>query len=86
MKKIQPVQIWINGATQIATYFTLTISFDDLHSSCTFFYQLINEDTKVSIGYGDLLMIGEDYLNWDGSTDKAYEYALTRLNLTLADI
>jgi hypothetical protein len=86
MKKIQPIQLWVNGSIQTATMLNLSISFDDLLTSCTFFYQLIEENTGVSIGYGNLIMEGEDYLNWDDSNDSAYAYAMTKLNLTPVNI
>jgi hypothetical protein len=31
-------------------------------------------------------MEGEDYLNWNGSNNDAYTYALNKLNLTPADL
>jgi len=87
MKKIQPIQLWINGSIQIANYFNLNISLDNLQSSCTFYYQLTTEEDLSNIlGFGTLLMEGEDYLNWNGSNDAAYTYVMDKLNLTPADI
>jgi hypothetical protein len=43
-------------------------------------------DNGGSIGYGNLIMEGEDYLNWDDSNDSAYAYAMTKLNLTPVNI
>ena len=83
MKKIQPIQLWVNGSIQTVNYFNLNISYDDLQSSCLFQYQLIPDiKTGVAVGNGSLVMDGNEYLTWDGSNTDAYNYALTKLNLT----
>jgi hypothetical protein len=87
MEKIQPIQIWVNGSIQTANYLNLNISLDNLQSSCIFYYQLTSsEDLSDILGYGNLIMEGEDYLNWNGSNNDAYTYALNKLNLTPADL
>ena len=87
MKKIQPIQIWVNGSIQTANYLNLNISLDNLQSSCIFYYQLTSgEDLSDILGYGNLIIEGQDYLNWNGSNNDAYTYALDKLNLTPANL
>lgn len=87
MKKIQPIQLWIDGSVQTANYLNLNISYDNLQSSCLFYYQLMSDiEAGIVLGNGSLVMGGEDYLNWNGSNTEAYDYALIKLNLTPAEL
>jgi len=98
MKTIQPIQIWKNGASFEASVLDARIINDDLKSSCTFYYYLKKADTvipsevegepdKVINGEilvdGNVIISGEDYINWDGSNDFAFEYIANDLNLVL---
>ena len=91
MKKIQPVSIWSNGQSKSAEYFDLRIIADDLQSSATFYYQLmekvVSEEGEESAGQalaiGNLSLNGEEYDSWDGSNSWAYDWAASQLNIVI---
>jgi hypothetical protein len=94
MKAIQPVNIWINGEQKVANQFNLRIIADDLSSSATFYYELINQTTPAEgddpintvLANGNSSLSGEEYDTWDESSDvnnEAYVLIAAKLNLTL---
>jgi hypothetical protein len=92
MKKIQSVTIWKNGESQEANLLNACIISDNLESSCSFYYSLCSsgEGTEAlplvigqTLAEGNITMNGEEYLEWNGSNDYAYEYIAEKLNLTL---
>jgi hypothetical protein len=90
MKTIQPVNVWQNGIIKSATKFDLNIVYDNLESSASFFYQLLevlvdaegNESTN-QVAQGNLTMDGQEYQNWDDSNDSAYIWGADQLSLTI---
>jgi hypothetical protein len=86
MKQIQPISIWVNGADQTATLFSLIIINDNLTNSATFYYQLLDADA-VKLTDGNLTIGEPDYDVWGSTADvnqAAYEWAASKLNVTLA--
>ena len=90
MKTIQAVNVWINGQVKIATKFDLNIVYDNLESSATFQYQLLEVildpdglEYTSAVAQGNLLMDGQQYQDWDDSNDGAYDWAAQQLNLTI---
>lgn len=90
MKSIENVQVWKNGEEKQANTFNLILINDDLATSATFYYQLIasssDEEGNVSteqLADGNCGMGGEDYSNWNGSNDAAYNYVAGKLNLVI---
>jgi hypothetical protein len=92
MKKIEPVSIWKNGESQEANLLNAYIINDNLQSSCSFYYSLCasGEGTEAmplvigqTLAEGNILMDGENYLNWDGNNDFVFTYIAEKLNLTL---
>ena len=87
MKAINAVQVWKNGEEKQANMFNLVLINDDLATNANFYYQLLassEEGNDVLVG-GEIRMSGEDYLDWDGSNDAAYNFVAGKLNLTIAD-
>jgi hypothetical protein len=90
MKTIQSVNVWQNGQMKSATKFDLNIVYDNLESSASFFYQLLeilvdaegNESTS-QVAQGNLVMDGEEYQNWDDTNDSAYIWGANQLSLTI---
>lgn len=90
MKTIQSVNVWQNGQVKSATKFDLNIVYDNLESSATFYYQLLevitdaegNESTN-QVAQGNLTMDGQEYQNWDDSNDAAYIWGADQLSLTI---
>jgi hypothetical protein len=85
MKQIQPISIWVNGAQQTATLFSMYIVNDNLLNSATFNYQLLDADANSLIS-GNLTMGEPDYDVWGSTSDvnqAAYDWAASKLNITL---
>jgi hypothetical protein len=86
MKNIQPLEIWSNGETKVATCLQLYISYDDLATRAAFQYSLCDANL-VNIYEGQIIIDGQSYLDWGSSGDsneEAYALAATQLNITLA--
>ena len=91
MKDIQPIQIWKNGVIKTASVLNATIINDNLSSSCTFYWHLKEADSVVDeqtiagevLADGNVTMSGDDYDNWDGSNDYAFEYIANQINVTI---
>jgi hypothetical protein len=85
MKQIQPISIWVNGANQTATLFSLIIINDNLTNSATFYWQLLDADA-VKLTDGNLTIGEPDYDVWGSTADvnqAAYDWAASKLNITL---
>jgi len=94
MKAIQPVNIWAGGQNVQANNLDMYIINDNLSSSATFYYQLLNVTTdgegnvtsSQQLAQGNLTISGTDYENWGDAgniNDAAYVWAAGQLNLTL---
>jgi hypothetical protein len=91
MKNISPVSIWKNGQNKTASILDAIIINDNLSSSCTFYWMLKEADTVVDeqtvagqvLADGNTTMTGDDYDNWDGSNDYAFEYIASQINVTI---
>jgi hypothetical protein len=85
MKQIQPISIWVNGANQTATLFSLIIINDNLTNSATFYWQLLDADAS-KLADGNLTIGEPDYDVWGSTADvnqAAYDWAASKLNITL---
>jgi hypothetical protein len=94
MRKIEPVQVWKNGEQLEASLLNAIIVNDNLESACTFYYQLLTggDGTEAmpitygqSVAEGNISLNGEEYLEWNGRNDYAYDYIAEKLNLTLIE-
>jgi hypothetical protein len=87
MKNISPVSIWKNGQNKTASILDAIIINDNLSSSCTFYWILKEADQQEQAGQvladGNVTMSGEDYDNWDGSNDYAFEYIAEQINVVI---
>jgi hypothetical protein len=87
MKNISPVSIWKNGQNKTASILDAIIINDNLSSSCTFYWMLKEADQEEQAGQvladGNATMTGEDYDNWDGSNDYAFDYIAEQINVTI---
>lgn len=90
MKTIQPINVWSNGSMKSATKFNMNSIFDDLETSATFFYELLNasqdqegNEVLIQVAQGNLSMFGQEYQDWDDSNDAAYTWGADQLNLTI---
>lgn len=93
MKEIQPIQVWMNGQIQTVSYLRLRIVADDLISSATFYYELLDSKPdseglllSTTIIDGNVSLNGQDYIDWGESEDinaDAYVRVAAKLNLVL---
>lgn len=93
MAQIQPVTLWIQGATKTANVFDLSIVSDDLATRASLYYRLGSETVPtegdpqtVWLQDGNLTITGEDYLQWDADPSAngwIYNWAALQLNLTI---
>lgn len=84
MKAIQPINVWVDGATVSASQLTLFITYDNLQSEAVFEYHL-SDANNVSLISGSFTIADGDYQLWGQSTDAnadAYNYAAALLNLS----
>ena len=90
MKKINPLQIWLDGKTQSALFLIANSISDDLSTQATFYYALFAENvqdpniTGEKLADGNLTLSGADYLAWDGSNTFAFDWIAKQLNVTFA--
>jgi uncharacterized protein YcfL len=93
MKKIQNLNLWVNGQNKTANTFFLRLINDNLKDSATFNYQLFYEYTDAN-GYNQqellvdntLTIDGQDYIDWGLSSDintDAFTICANKLNLTI---
>jgi len=86
MKQIEPIQIWKNGAQLTASVLDAIIINDNLSTSCTFYWMLkedLDDEVGQTLADGNTTMTGEDYDNWDGSNDYAFNFIATQINVTI---
>jgi hypothetical protein len=81
---IQPVSIWANGQSKEASELDARIIYDDLATSCTFYYELKEGNGGSTLSVGNISMDSQDYIDWDNSNEEAYVYIAGKLNLTIA--
>lgn len=87
MKQIQPIQIWINGQEQTASWINAYIINDNLLDSATFYWALFTAETSGNqLSAGNLTIVQPDYGVWDYTADinlAAYQWICDQLGLTL---
>jgi hypothetical protein len=91
MRQIEPIEILLNEEVKIASILDAQIISDDLDSSCLFYWMLKEADIIVEdqvgsgliLSDGNITISGQDYINWDGSNDFAFNYIATELNVVL---
>lgn len=89
--KIKEIKIWKNGAFEMANDIDVKIISDNLESECIFYYELKKIVQKVEgeftsdlvLANGNVIINGEDYLNWEGGSDYAYNFVTTQINIEL---
>lgn len=93
MKKIQDLNIWVNGVNKVANTFYLILINDNLKDTAVFNYHLYNEfidengKTQLeSIAMNSLTLTGQDYTDWGNTSDintDAYTKCAQKLGLTI---
>jgi hypothetical protein len=81
MKQISPVNIWQNGENLEATLLNASNVQDNLDTSATFQYSLLDSNQN-ALSQGSLTMGGQDYQDYSTNT-YAWTWIATQLNLTI---
>jgi hypothetical protein len=81
MKIINPVNIWQNGENLEATLLNASNVQDNLDTSATFQYSLLDSNQN-ALSQGSLTMGGQDYQDYSTNT-YAWDWIATQLNLTI---
>jgi hypothetical protein len=94
-KQIEPVSIWSNGESKVAEYFQVIGINDNYESAATNYWTLFTkvvtegvESQGEQIAQGNLIINGEDYVNWGDQPAMAinewiYNWSAEQLNLTI---
>jgi beta-lactamase class D len=95
-KKIQPINVWVNGESKSAEYFQVTCINDNYENSATNYWQLFTkvvdaegvESMGEQVAQGNLTISGEEYVAWGDQPAMAinawiYNWSAEQLNLTI---
>lgn len=89
MKQIKPLKIWSNGQEKTAAVLDASIINDDLKTTSVFYWQLKEADQEEQSGQilanGNVTMSGQDYENWNGGNDYAYQFIASQINVALVE-
>lgn len=90
MKTIQPITSWSNGGEVEAKILNAYVTNDNLSTSASFYYALLEENINQEVGNvvtgGYLSISGEDYQQWDAdpsANNWAYNWIANQLKLTI---
>lgn len=94
MKKINPVNVWINGEQKEAKYLvaiSIQDTLNDENGSANFSYSLnessVDDEGNEIVGAilinGNVIMDPDEYAAWDNSNDGAYQFIAAKLNLSI---
>ncbi len=95
-KQIEPVDIWVNGESKTAEYFSVTCINDNYENSATNYWQLFTkvvdaegvESQGEQVAQGNSVIQGQDYINWGDQPAMAinawiYNWVAEQLNLVI---
>jgi hypothetical protein len=81
MKNIKKIQVWSNGQNIELNKINVFIKFDDLKSIAEFGYDLFSDETHFI--NGEISLKDQDYKDWSGNNEEAYNIIIGKLNLEL---
>jgi hypothetical protein len=95
-KKIEPVNVWVNGESKTAEYFQVTGINDNYESSATNYWALFTkvvdaegvESMGEQVAAGNLTIQGAEYVEWGDVPAMSinawiYNWSAEKLNLTI---
>lgn len=86
MKTISPITSWANGQAVEAKVLNAYVVNDNLLTSASFYYALLEENQDGTLGatvaQGNLTMSGADYQSWEQNT-FAWDWIASVLKLTI---
>jgi|APHig6443718053_1056840.scaffolds.fasta_scaffold712971_1 hypothetical protein len=81
MKNIKKIQVWSNGQNIELNQINIYIKFDDLKSIAEFGYDLFSDKTHFI--NGEISLKDQEYKDWSGNNEEAFNIILNKLNLEL---
>ena len=57
-----------------------------IYLTCVFSYYLMEGESTEYITDGTIILTGQDYLDWSGSNDEAYQIVANQLNLSIITV
>lgn len=84
MLPIVEVKMFLNAKMASAKFLRVVSAFDDLENSVIFEYFVMASPTE-NLGTGKVTFTGDDYLDWDGSKQKAHEMVAERLGFEIEE-
>jgi hypothetical protein len=84
MKNIKAEKYRKGSEILLSDKLSASIVNDDLKSSCTIYFQVLDKLNQ-QLDQGNLSISGDDYQEWDGSSDQLYQYIAKQLNLTIIE-
>lgn len=95
-KKIEPIDIWVDGQTQVGQFLKVTCSNDNYQDTATNLWQIFTlkvmedgtEQPNFQIAQGYLTITGEQYIAWGEQpamsiNDWIYNWCAEQLGLTI---
>jgi beta-lactamase class D len=95
-KKIEPVNVWVNGESKEAKYLQVTGINDNYESSATNYWQMFTmnvdaegfESIGEQVAQGNLTISGVEYVEWGDVPAMSvnawiYDWTAEKLNLTI---
>jgi len=95
-KQIEPQEVWVNGVSKTAEFFSVTCINDNYESSATNYWALFTkvvdaegvESQGEQVAQGNLTISGEEYVAWGDQPAMAinawiYNWSAEQLNLTI---
>lgn len=95
-KKIEPINIWENGQTQVGEFFQVTCVNDNYEDTAINYWQIFTkkvmedgtEEPNFQIASGNLTITGEQYIAWGDQPAMAinawiYNWSAEQLGLTI---
>jgi len=95
-KKIQPINVWVNGESKQAEYFQVTCINDNYENSATNYWQLFTMIVDVNgikavgeqVAQGNLTIQGAEYVEWGDVPAMSinawiYDWSAEQLNLVI---
>ena len=81
--RIQPVKVKYSDTTE-AVFLNAVVVGDDMVSSGTFYFRLLDSNCN-RMTHGNVIIQGENYINWSGSSEEAYKFISDNIGVQLKE-
>lgn len=80
---IQPIKVKFTDSLK-SQYLKAVIVGDDMVSSGTFYYQLLDSNCNCTVS-GNVEITNDAYENWTGSSEEAYEFIADKIGVVIKE-